>query len=1064
MAFIVQLTFAQAKTISGTVTESSGPLPGVSVSVKGTGTGTETDFDGKYSIEAEVGDVLKFSYLGYKTVEKTVGSTNTINIILAEDANVLDEIVVTALGISKKEKAIGYAIQKVDGGSIDEAKEPNIVNALQGKVAGVQIQGSPSSLGGASRITIRGSNSFLGDNQPLFIVDGVPISNASYTSQSQAIGFGGGSYDYGNAAAEIDPSNIETMSILKGAAATAIYGSRGANGVILITTKSGKNQKGLGVSFDSSVTFDNVRNLIPIQTTYGGGSTYSTASGFNEFNQDGTSYLAPNYGKDGSWGPKFDPNVFVRHWDSWDPGSSNYKEVRPWVAPENSYESFFNTGVTLINTVAFSGGDDKGTFRAGYTNLDQTGVTPEGKLQRNTINLNSSYNLTEKLKASVAFTYVKTEAENRNATGYDNSNPMQAFTQWWQSNLDVERLRTQQNTTEGNQYTWNPRGVIEDDFGNLLSFDSRPNFFDNPYWVRENYLQEDVRNRVFGNANLSYAITDKLTFTTQFGTDFFQFSSREGTPLRSANASSYSETERRFQETNIEARLNYSTDINEDLTFNGFVGVNRMRNFQKRTTISTTGGIVVDKFWNIGNSALDPTASTFESQRGINSIFGSASFGFKDMLFLDLSARNDWSSALPEKNNSYFYPSASLSFALSEIESIKESDVINFAKIRASVAQAGNDGAPYRVADVYNPINPGFNGNTLYNVPNSQQNPDLVNELTTEVEFGFLVKLLNNRLSVDAAYYSRTTDDQIFPVPVSSATGYTSRLLNAGTMKNSGLELQINGTPIKTEDFSWDVGINLTSQNNEVVELLKDENGETLVESIGQGRTWAADLRIQEGLPYMALFGQDFVYNDNGEKLVNADGTYQFTDERVYLGSAIADWTGGFSTAFNYKNFTLSALFDFQVGGIIHSTSLQWSKYSGMHPETVSYNGVDDIRTDGLLLPGVTETGETNTVRIADPQTYFSNTFRVAAPNVYDASFIKFRDIRLSYNIPTKVLEKTPFTNLSLSAFGRNLGILYSEVPFIDPQVVTSAGNQQGLENAQIPPTSSFGFNLSAKF
>ncbi len=1064
LALVVQITLAQEKTVSGTVSEASGPLPGVSVSIKGTAKGTETDFDGKYTIKVKTGDVLRFSYLGYKTTLKTVGSSNTIDVTMVEDASVLDEIVVTALGISKKEKAIGYAIQKVEGESIDEAKEPNIVNSLQGKIAGVQIQGSPSSLGGSSRITIRGSNSFLGNNQPLFIVDGVPISNASYTSQSQAIGFGGGSYDYGNAASEIDPSNIETMSVLKGAAATAIYGSRGSNGVILITTKSGKNQKGLGVSFDSSVTFDQVRNLIPIQTTYGGGSTYSTASGFNEFTQDGVSYLAPNYGKDGSWGPKFDPNVSVRHWDSWDPGSPNYKETRPWVAPENSYENFFNTGVTLINTVAFSGGDEKGTFRAGYTNLDQTGVTPEGKLKRNTVNLNSNYNLTDKLKASVAFTYVKTEAENRNATGYDNSNPMQAFTQWWQSNLDVERLRTQQNTTEGNQYTWNPRGIIEDGSGNLLSFDSRPNFFDNPSWVRENYLQEDVRNRVFGNANLSYAITDKLTFTTQFGTDFFQFSVREGTPLRSANASSYSETERRFQETNIEARLNYNTDINEDLTFSGFVGVNRMRNFQKRTTIATAGGIVVDKFWNIGNSALDPTASTFESLRGINSIFGSASFGYKDMLFLDLSARNDWSSTLPEENNSYFYPSASLSFALSELESIKENNVINFAKVRASIAQAGNDSSPYRIADVYNPINPGFNGNTLYNVPNSQQNPDLVNELTTEVEFGFLVKLLQNRLSVDAAYYSRTTDDQIFPVPVSASTGYTSRLLNAGTMKNSGLELQINGTPIRTEDFSWDLGLNITSQNNEVVELLKDENGETLVESIAQGATWAADLRIQEGLPYMALFGQDFVRNDNGEKLVNADGTYQFTSDRVYLGSAIADWTGGFSTAFNYKNFTLSALFDFQVGGIIHSTSLQWSKYSGMHPETVSYNGEEDIRANGLLLPGVKDNGEQNDVRISDPQTYFSNTFRVAAPNVYDASFIKFRDIRLTYSVPTNILAKTPLTSLSLSAFGRNLGILYSEVPFIDPQVVTSAGNQQGLENAQIPPTSSFGFNLSVKF
>ncbi|WP_088323527.1 SusC/RagA family TonB-linked outer membrane protein [Polaribacter tangerinus] len=1063
LAFVVQISFAQEKTVSGTVSDASGPLPGVSILIKGTTKGTDTDFDGKYSIKASAGDILVYRYLGYETVEKTVGNQTIINITLQEGANVLDEIIVTGLGISKQEKAIGYAVQKVSGENVDKAKEPNIVNSLQGRIAGVQIQGSPSSLGGSTRITIRGSNSFLGNNQPLFIIDGVPISNASYSSQSQQNGFGGGSYDYGNAASDIDPSNVESMSVLKGAAATAIYGSRGANGVILITTKSGKSQKGLGVSFDSSVAFDQVRNLIPIQTTYGGGSTYNTPSGFNEFTQDGVAYLAPNYGKDGSWGPKFDPNVLVRHWDSWDPGSPNYKETRPWVAPKNSYETFFNTGVTLINTLALSGGNEKGSFRAGYTNLDQTGVMPEGKLQRNTVTLNSEYNLTDKLKSSVAFTYVKTEAENRNATGYDNANPLQGFTQWWQSQLDVKRLKNNQNNSLGGQATWNPKGISEDANGNLLSFNSNPNFFDNPSWVRENYLQEDVRNRVFGNANITYQINDKLSFTTQFGTDLFQFSIREGIPLRSVNGSTYSETERRFQETNIEARLNYSSDFGENLTFNGFIGANRMRNFAKRTTIATSGGIVVDKFFNIGNSAVDPTANTFESQRGINSIFASASFGWKDMLFLDLSARNDWSSTLPEENNSYFYPSASLSFAISELDAVKESDFINFAKVRASIAQAGNDSDPYRIADVYNPINPNFGGNTLYNVPNSQQNPNLVNELTTEMEFGFMVKLLQNRLNIDAAYYSRTTEDQIFNVPVSAATGYTSRLLNAGIMKNSGLELQISGTPIKTADFSWDLALNLTSQNNEVVELLKDENGETLVESIAQGSTWAADLRIQEGLPYMALFGQDFKYDSNGNKLVDANGYYEFTDERVFLGSAIADWTGGFSTAFNYKNFTLSALFDFQVGGIIHSTSLQWSKYSGMHPETVSFNGESDVRANGLLLPGVKADGSPNDVRV-DPQTYYGNTWRVAAPNVYDASFIKFRDVRLSYNVPKNIIDKSPFTSLTLSAFGRNLGILYSEVPYIDPQVITGSGNAQGLENAQVPPTSTFGFNISAKF
>ena len=1062
IALLVQVSFAQEKTISGTVSDESGALPGVSVVVEGTNKGVETDFDGKYSIKAAQGDVLTFSYLGYTTSRETVGAATTIDVTLQEGSEMLEEITI-GLGVSKKEKAIGYAVQKVSGENIDKAKEPNLVNSLQGRVAGVQIQGSPSTMGGASRITIRGSNSFLGNNQPLFIVDGVPISNAEYSTNSQQRGFGGGTYDYGNAASEIDPSNVESMSVLKGAAATAVYGSRGANGVILITTKSGRNQKGMGISFDSSVSFDQVRNLIPIQSTYGGGSTYPTDSGFKSFIQDGVGYLAPNYAKDGSWGPKFDPNRLVRHWDSWDPGSSNYKEVRPWVAPKNSYDTFFDTGVTLMNTLALSGSNEDGSYRVSYTNLDQKSTMPEGELQRNTVNINTRYNLSDKLTSSVALTYVNTEAQNRNVTGYDNANPLQGFTQWWQSQLDVERIKNQQNTSEGNQYTWNPVGISTDDNGNLTSFNPTPNYFDNPSWNRENRLQEDVKNRVFGNANLSYDITDNLKITTQFGTDFFQFSIREGIPLRSVDGSRYEETERKFQETNMEVRLNYNKDINEEFSFNGFIGANRMRQSSKRITAETNGGIVIDRFFNIGNSADSPLVDTYESTRGINSVFGSASLAWKDMLFLDLSARNDWSSTLPETNNSYFYPAASLSFAISELSSIKDSDIIDFAKVRASVAQAGNDSDPYRLSDVYNPITPNFGSNPLYSVPNSQQNPDLVNELTTEVEFGFLVKLLGNRLSIDAAYYDRVTEDQIFNVPVSATTGYTSKLLNAGKMKNSGLEIQIQGTPIQTADFRWDVGLNLTSQNNEVVELLKDDEGNTVVESINAGSTWAADLRVQEGLPYMALFGQDHVYDDNGNKVVGDDGFYEFTDDRVYLGSAIADYTGGFNTSFTYKNFTLSALFDFQVGGIIHSTSLQWSKYSGMHPETVAFNGESDVRANGMILPGVKADGSANDTRV-DPQDYYQGYWRRAAPNVYDASFVKFRDVRLSYAVPANMLDKTPFTSLNLSAFGRNLGILYSEVPYIDPQVITGAGNAQGLENAQVPATSSFGFNISAKF
>lgn len=1052
------------KTVTGNVTDDSGlPLPGATIVVDGTSQGVTSDFDGNFSISASEGDVLVVSYVGYADQSITVGSEDQYTVTLSSD-NELEEIVVTALGSIKEDRAVGYSIQKVEGTTLTNANEGNIVNALQGQIAGVQIQGSPSALGGSSRITIRGSNSFLGNNQPLFVVDGVPIDNRNFAGSSQARGFGGGSYDYGNMAADIDPNNIESMNVLKGAAATALYGSRGANGVILIQTKSGKgSKKGLGVTVNSSISFDTVNNLIPIQQEYGGGSINSgTSHGFSELIQDGTTYLYPNYAKDGSWGPKYNAGVLVRHWDSWDPNAANYKETRPWVAPENGYETFFETGTSINNSVSIAGSNDQGSFRMGYTNLDQTGTFPNAKLKRNTINLNSSYNLTDKLTARLTMNYVNTSAENRNPTGYDNSNAMQGFTQWWQSQLDLDRLRNQQNNSLGQQYTWNPIGpVVDSNTRQFISWNNNPRYFDNPFWVRDNFYQEDQRNRLFGNANLSYQINDDLSVTSQFSTDWYQFSLAEGTPLRSVDLAKYGETERRFQETNMEIRLNYNKEINDDLQLTALVGANKMKRFARSSNINSSGGLVVDKFFNIDNSAETPTVGTGESAKSINSVFGSVTLGYQDMVFLDLSARNDWSSTLPEDSNSYFYPAASVSFAFSEL--LNDKKIINFGKFRMSVAQAGNDADPYRLADVYEATTPGFGSNPLYRVPQSRQNPNLVNELTTEVEVGFNLRMLDNRLFIDAAYYDRTTDDQIFNVASPAPTGYTSRLLNAGSMRNWGWELQASGKVIQKQDFTWTVGLNLTKINNEVVELLKDENGESVVENLNMGGTWAAELRIQENLPYMALFGQDYVYHENGQRIVGENGAYEFTSDRVYLGSAIADYTGGFSTQFDYKNFSLSALFDFQIGGILHSTSLQWSKYSGMHPDTVAYNGESDTRANGMVLEGVNANGNTNTTRI-NPQTYYQSYWRRAAPNVYDASFLKFRELRLSYRLPNSLIQNIAVEDVTLSLFGRNLGILSSDVPYIDPQIVTSAGNRQGLENAQIPSTQTVGANLTLKF
>lgn len=1072
------------RTVSGVVTDTGGEaLIGANVLVPNSTVGTVTDIDGSFALEVPEGTTnLEVSYTGYGTKLIDIMGQDYLTVALAE-GELLDEVVVTALGISRDEKSIGYAVQEIGGAALEQSKETNIVNALQGQVAGVQIQGSPSTIGGSSRITIRGANSFLGNNQPLFVVDGVPIDNSSFATNRQQRGFSTGeagqAYDYGSTVQDIDPGSIEKMTVLKGAAATAIYGQRGANGVILITTKSGGDTKGFGIDVNSSATWDNATNFIPVQTAYGGGASADSESGFNEFIQDGVKYYAPAYEKDGSWGPKYDPNRQVRHWDSWDPNSPNYKETRPWVAPANDYTAFFDTGLTLNNGVSLSGSNEQGSFRLGYNNTDQKGVMPNSKLAKNAININSMYKIHEKVKVGLSANYVNTKVNNRNVTGYNNANPMQAFTQWWQAQLDVERLKNAQKRFDGTQYTWNPKGITKDaETGELISFNSAPTYFDNPHWVRNNYKQADERNRVFGKAYVTVDLAEGLSATGQFGTDFYNFSLTDGVPKQSISQSYYGETERKFQENNMELRLNYQKTF-DNISFSAMVGGNQMRQSKRATLVNTVGGLNLPGFFSLSNSVEPIVYRSGDGgndyyKKGINSLFGTASIGYNNWLYLDLAARNDWSSTLPKENNSYFYPSISLSAMLTELPMFSNIGALSFAKVRASYAQAGNDADPYSLVSTYDPFTTTIQGAAGYGLPNSSPNPNLKPELTSEVEFGVDLRFFGNRVGLDVAYFDRTTRDQIFNVPSSAATGFTSRTLNAGAMRNWGVEMALNLVPVRTNDFQWDLGFNVYKQNNKVVELLKDANGKSVVESINLGGTWAADLRIAEGLPYMAIFGQDYIrqnyeedaegniIKNEGDIVVDENGFYKFTSKRVYLGSALADWTGGIRSGFSYKGLTLSGLLDWQIGGSIHSTSLQWSKYSGMHPETVEFNGESDVRANGMVLPGVKEDGTPNDIKVS-PKTYYQTYWRRAAPNVYDASYMKLRELRLDYALPTSIVGGMNIRGVTVGVFGRNLAILASNLPYLDPQGITGSGNVQGLENAQVPSVRSVGVNLKLK-
>ena len=1062
------------RTVSGTITDDNGePLPGVNVVIKGTTTGATTDLDGNFRLSVGDNATLVFSYVGFETQEIEVGARTVLDLSMSGITE-LQEVVVTALGAERDKRSVGYSIQNVDGDDVEGSRETHLVNALQGQVAGVQIQGTQSSLGGSSRITIRGANSFLGNNQPLFVVDGVPVGNSNYSSSSQQRGFGEGAipYDYGNAISDINPADIENISVLKGAAASALYGVRGANGVIVITTKKGKKKKGLGVSVNSALTFDKVQNLIPHQQVYGGGAVKDTESEFIEFIENGISYLAPEYAKDGAWGPKYDPNVMVRHWDSWDPDSPNYGETRPWTAPANGYEEFFDVGQTWTNSFALEGGTEQSQFRLSYTNVDQSGTTPNGSLARNTFSLNASLNPVEKLLVTASANFVDQSVEGRNVTGYNNANAMQAFNQWWQTNLDVARLERTQNFADGTPYTWNLDGpIIDENTGELLDFQRTATFFDNPYWVRNNYLQEDVKNRLFGNVDITYDLFDFLSVNAKLMRDGFTWQMYEGVPQQSVEASLYSETTRTFEETNYQFQFLFDKQFG-DFSVNASFGGNQMNQSLTYSKLSTSGGLSIPDFFHLSNSVqpivydVDPSRQNVREE-AIHSLFGVASVGYKNMLFLDATFRNDWASTLPDDQNPFFYPSVSTSFVFSELP-VFSGSILSFGKLRLAYGKAANAPAPYSLGTTYQPMTPNWGNAARFTVPNAKNNPDLRPEETTEFEIGTNVSFLDNRVTLDLAYYSRETVDQIVPVDVSPTTGFTSVFVNAGVMTNKGVEITLSGTPIKISGFQWDVSVNFAKIENEVVSLKEG------VQSIGRGGTWAAELRIQEGFPYMGVWGEDFVrtnqvfdeegalISNTGDIIVDADGRPERTGDRIYLGSAIPDFTGGVRNTFGYKGINLGVLIDFQKGGIIHSTSLQWAKYSGMMEETVFQNGVD-IRESGYLVEGVTSDGQPNTVRM-QAQDYFQNYFRVATPNIYDASFVKLREINLSYQLPNSVISDTPFNSVSFGVFGRNLAIISADIPHLDPQVITGSGNDQGLENAQVPPTRSLGFNLGFTF
>ena len=1073
IALVAHTLYAQDRSVSGTITDQAGlPLPGVNIIVKGTTTGTQSDFNGKYSIEADTGDVLSFTYVGLKPQEVKVGTSDTVNMTMTENAAVLDEVVVTALGISREKKSLGYATQEVEGEELSTVKSGNFVNALSGRASGVQIKRN-NNLGGSTNVVIRGNASLTGSNQALFVVDGVPINNTNTNSKYQGQA-SGGYYDYGNTASDINPDDIESVNILKGAAASALYGSRAANGVIMITTKKGKKSNGLGVTISSGVTFGSIdkSTFIKYQEDYGAGygPYYGGPDGFwleEDINGDGTMDLVVPYTEDGSYGARFDGSL-VYQWNSFDPESPLYHTKTPWVFPDNSPITFFKTPITTTNSVAIENGLENGAYRLGYTRFEQSGIMPNSNITKHNFSISGNYNLNEKLSVTGYANYLTTDGLGRSSTGY-NDNTIGNFKQWWQTNVDIKELRDIYFAT-GRNVSWNP---ATSDAG------SPPIFWDNPYFQRYENYQDDSRNRFIGNMSVTYQLTDWLDITGRIATDTYtelqeerrangsvpaDFGIPDSNGVRGSVDSGYGRRNISNTETNYDLMLNFNKDFSDKFNLKGILGANINRREFQSLYAATNGGLSVPKLYSLQNSVgpLPLPVELFERQ-GVDGIYASASLGYDDMIFVDATIRRDHSSTLPKDHSTYYYPSIAASFVFSNLI---ESQVLSFGKLRASYAEVGSS-APFDfLYDTYNVNIPP--GSPSTSVDNVKKNPNLKPENTESIEVGVEMRFLKSRFGLDVALYKTNSVDQIYGVPVSTATGYQQKILNAGEIENKGIEVTLFAAPVRSNDFNWDMNINWSKNNNEVVSLAQGIDNLQLGSFQG-----GITLNARVGQPYGVINGTDYTYIDGQRVVDETSGEYvkTSTSDQV-IGDVNPEWIAGFSNKLTYKNLAFSFLIDVQKGGSIFSLDQYYGLATGLYAETSFINDLGNpVRNSlsdggGFINPGVNPDGSVNTTRIrADRFGAFG--YRRGLPDrafVYDAGFVKLREVSLSYSLPQKTIERSLFKEVTFSVIGSNLWIIDKSLPHADPESGLSSGNLQGYSTGSLPTTRDFAFNVKLKF
>ncbi|WP_206684038.1 SusC/RagA family TonB-linked outer membrane protein [Pontibacter beigongshangensis] len=1036
---------AQAQTIQGVVQDSQGaPLPGVTVLIKGTTTGTATDMDGAYSLTSprplSNQDVLVFSFIGFKSAEVPYSGSTTISLKLQADDKMLGEVVVTALGIKREEKALGYATQTVTGESLTNARSNNFASALSGKVAGLTLVSPGSGPVNSTRISLRGDNSLdPNGNNALIILDGVPL-NSGLTSSGVNNAYGAGSgndipVDFGNGIADINPDDIESITVLKGPSAAALYGSRAANGVLIITTKSGSSRKkGLGVTVNSNISFNDVLQWPDYQYEYGQGT--------HNLNKEGQPYYSYHVSEDGAntgstssaYGPKFDGQYFYQYDPALEGQSAERQLWRPY---KDNIKGFFRTGTTVTNSVAVDGGNEKGSARASLTHSKNEWIMPNTGFERMTAALSLNYNVSDKLKLNSKINFTHKKSDNLPGTGYSNQS-IAYFMIFQNPNVDLA--------------WYEPRWKQgKEQIEQIHPFSS---YIDNPYVIAYEMTNAMNNYSTVGNLSATYEFSPKVDLMVRSAITTRQEDRAQRRPFNTANFpfGYYKEQSIFDYEINNDFLLTYKEKIGSDIDIRTSVGGNTRRE-KYRLTNGVIDGLVIPGVYKLSNGISNPMMTTSHANKHVNSLYGLATFSYQDKVFIDVTGRNDWSSTLPAQNNSFFYPSISSSFILSDLFELPRQ--VAYAKLRLSAAKVGNDTHPYRTRKYYGQSD--FAGSGA--VPTTLHNVDFKPELTTSYEAGLEYRLFQGRLGMDITLYRSFTDNQILEIPLDPTTGYSRAVMNAGKVRNQGVELMVNATPIEARDFRWNTSVVWSRNQNRVMELAEELGAEEQVIHTGGQATIIAKVGGSTG----DIYGFGFVRSPDGQIVYDNAGLPAYPAETQYIGNAYADWKAGFNNEVSYKNFRFNVLLDGQYGGIIYSQTHHKMAEQGKLKSTLMG------REEGFIIgDGVVENGDgtysPNTTKVT-PQAYYTRYYRRAnvESNSFDASYLKLREVRLEYNLPKALLAKTRFLHgASVALYGRDLAMI-TKFPIFDPETAALNGGtiMPGVEMGQMPSSRTFGMNVT---